>query len=78
MNEKWILCENRLPTNPTTWYEKGQEYLTCSNTGMLQILSYCDGWNCCFVNREEETFKDNEITDIIAWMPLPDPYTKGE
>ena len=76
MNEKWILCENRLPTNKTVWYENGQEYLTCSESGILQILSYCDGWNCYFVNDNMDVKRDNEITDIVAWMPLPDPCVK--
>ena len=76
MNEKWILCDNRLPTNKGTWYERSQEYLTCSKTGILQILTYCDGWNCCFVNDNMDVNRDNEIKDIIAWMPLPEPIMK--
>lgn len=76
MNEKWILCKDRLPTSQTEWWRHTTEYLTCSETGILQILAYSDGWNCCFVNDNMDVNRDNEIKDIIAWMPLPDPIMK--
>jgi hypothetical protein len=77
MNEKWILCKDRLPTNQTEEWWRTTEYLTCSEDGTIQVLCYCGGWNCSFLNAYMDVWRDNEIKDVIAWMPLPSPYTEN-
>ena len=74
--QQWIPCSERLPTNQTEWWHT-TEYLTCGKDGTIQVLCYCDGWNCYFLNAYMDVYRDNEIKDVIAWMPLPDPYTEN-
>ena len=50
--------------------------LSAVESGVISTLWYNDGWNCCFVNDNMDVNRDNEIKDIIAWMPLPDPIMK--
>ena len=66
-NSGWIPCSERLP-------EESGEYLTWVEYDGDRFIAIdeidCDGiikeWNC------STDYK------IIAWQPLPQPYTKGE
>lgn len=68
--QRWIPCSERLPS------EDGR-YLVCMDWEYdnMEVLRWADGWNCHrgydgMISRESEI--DGE--DIIAWMPLPEPY----
>lgn len=70
---EWIPCSEKLP-------EKDGSYLVCMswNYCSIDVLMWADGWNCTRringeVNRESEM--DEEI---IAWMPLPEPWKGAE
>lgn len=61
MNDGWILVEERLPEN-------AHSVLICGITGWVDV-----GW------REQDHwwtgFSHADIQkDVIAWMPLPEPY----
>lgn len=63
---QWIPCSERLP-------EEGGEYLVTAEdyTTEVIVLSYdadASDWSDYF---------DNMYDEVIAWMPLPEPY-KGE
>lgn len=69
--QEWIPCSERLPE------ENKKEYLVflygvSSKNGWCQVLNYEDGWNC------SNGDKSNEIKDVVAWMPLPEPYKERE
>lgn len=69
-NNGWTPCKNELPNTDG-------EYLTYHTThiegvGYYMILHWCNGWNCFEHNRE------NEIKNVVAWMPLPEPFIEGE
>ena len=69
----WIPCSERLPS------EDGC-YLVCMNFkyGNIEVLKWVDGWNC-YRGPNGEICRGSEIdrADIIAWMPLPEPYKGG-
>jgi hypothetical protein len=73
---KWIPCSKRLPKEPRGNWEI-ENYLTCNEDGNIYILSWANGWNCCF-NSDGSLYKDQVITDIVAWMPLPEAYREDE
>src|SRR5574344_705979 len=73
INGGWIKCSERLPKNQTERWWCTTEYLTCSKDGTIEVLCYCDGWNCYFLNADMDVWRGNEIKDVIAWMPLPQP-----
>ena len=59
---KWIPVSERLP-------EAGKQYLCCNEDGFREVgyLSKVTG---------EWGFTDTEaFGEVIAWMPLPEPYT---
>jgi len=70
----WIPCSERLPEDSDyhdLWETPDGAVLWCKATGEIGIgwyyestKNWCDLW-------------DNGVKDVIAWMPLPDPY-KGE
>ena len=62
---KWIPCKEKLP-------EKGK-YLVCGESGIITTLTYEEGWNC-YRGYNDEIVRDKEITDIVAWMELPERY----
>lgn len=70
---QWVPCSERLPENPTANYDL-KEYLVCNARGWVAAISWCDGWNCCF-DEDGNLYKVNEMKDIIAWMPMPEPMT---
>ena len=70
---KWIPCSERLPK--IEGYTSDTVLVCCSN-GFQYMAFWCnDGqWRFC----ECGTAKEPVLwTEIIAWMPLPEPY-KGE
>lgn len=63
----WIPCSERLPL------VTDQEVLATTIWGDVTIANRCtcDDW---FIHEGNSNAK---TSDIIAWMPLPTPYTKG-
>ena len=64
---KWIPCSERLPEKPE--FEKG--YIVQSEIIKEPYSAYWDGQKWTDEN-------DREISYVIAWMPLPDPYNQVE
>ena len=60
--QQWILCSERLP-------ETGHEYLYCTDMGTVHMGFYWGGLGF--------GYGFDYGYDIVAWMPLPQPY-KGE
>lgn len=59
---QWIDVEDKLP-------EYSENVLICPRWGTIDIGWYCnDGWTSEYITYDDE--------DIIAWMPLPEPYKK--
>ena len=73
---RWIPCSERLPKRKSDWKnvtvldESGDTKFTYSSVGFY--LS--DG--CWIV--DNEPMEDNSLIRVIAWMPLPEPYTESE
>lgn len=72
---RWIPCEERLP-------EEYGLYIATMNDGSVQECSYVptdygdvllNGWSTC----EASGFKVLNENDVLAWMPLPEPYKRG-
>ena len=61
---KWIPCSERLP-------EEHKEVLTCSLGGFIEIQSYEDGCGGYWENQKGDW---SDICEVVAWMPLPEPY----
>ena len=65
----WIPCSERLPDDFMSF-----EYLTIKNGHTLATISfYCVANKKWYLSRNST----KEI-DVIAWQPLPAPYTEGE
>lgn len=67
-HDGWIPCSEKLP-------DYGN-YLGTMNNEDVQEVTYCDTserWTTC----EADGVKRLNDNDVIAWMPLPEPY-KGE
>ena len=61
---EWIDVNDRLP-------EDNREVLICSPWQTIDIgCRYNGEWSCENYNCEDG--------DVVAWMPLPEPYKKGE
>ena len=68
----WIPCSERLP-------EEDGNYLVQQEDGRINILHYCKGWNCTYMDVDKTRWSNAcERKDIIAWQPLPAPFKKGE
>lgn len=71
---EWIPCSERLPS------EDGC-YLVCMawEYENVEVLKWADGWNC-YRDYDGKVDREHEIdgADIIAWMPLPEPYKGGD
>ena len=61
---EWISCAVRLP-------EQRDDVLVCTNDCDIYIADYVPGLNQWFVG-------DWLRSDIIAWIPLPQPPKEGE
>ena len=69
--QRWIPCSERLP-------EKDGEYICTMQDGQVQECGFVPtaqkglipGWSTC----EADGYKFLRHEDVIAWMPLPEPY----
>ena len=66
----WIPCSERLPE------EKGKYLVTAENETGWWILE--NNVFVCEYAFDTFIFQGWEDNEIIAWMPLPAPYTEGE
>ena len=71
----WIPVTERLPETPKHYYDRSA-YLTCTETGYITSIYWWDGWNC-LMEEDGTIYREHEIKDIVAWMPLPEPYKEG-
>lgn len=70
---QWIPCSERLP-------EEYGEYICTMENGQVQECGFVpenqrglvDGWSTC----EADGHKFLGYVDVLAWMPLPEPYTE--
>lgn len=74
--EKWIPCSERLPEIEIDvlvtqkYYDLDrEEYITDVNTACL------DSWGNWYSIFLEEEYMENY--NVIAWMPLPEPYGRN-
>lgn len=61
---KWTLCVDDLPKD-------GQDVLATVDGVNMSVLTYHD--------RRENKWEDDYgyyVDDVLAWMPLPEPYTE--
>ena len=72
----WIPCTERLPDK---FYEHGDsDYMLCTvkyvseRTGDRVYLPDVD-----YYENFSKTWNNNGV-DVVAWMPIPDPYQEGE
>lgn len=72
----WIPVTERLPEMPDPWWHK-QDYLVCTKEGVLLMLGWYDGWNCHGEGNGGIVNREHEMHEIVAWMPLPEPYKEG-
>ena len=61
---QWIPVIERLP-------EEHKEVLTCSFGGFIEIQSFEDSYGGYWENQNGVW---SNIDEVIAWMPLPEPY----
>ena len=88
----WIPCSERLPENTDpvniTWVNHNPEpyYADIKDKTFTATGCYCDGkwyWYSalCQAYLDEYRYSENDYMDngieVIAWMPLPEPY-KGD
>ena len=68
--ERWIPVTERLPE-----YEK--EVLTCDDSGGMSVgYLYSPGFG--HADRWHVDFTYSPVYHIVAWRPLPEPYTEEE
>lgn len=70
----WIPCSERLPDAE---YGEGESVLCCTESGLMYIL-YWNGGNWCVPTGEPHHWVNHKTgwhDKVIAWMPLPEPYT---
>lgn len=73
VGEQWIPCSERLPEKKrkTYWVCTDTEYqCECRWTNNRYGIGESDNWGWSY-------FDVPQYTEVIAWMPLPEPY-KGE
>ena len=61
---EWIPVTERLP-------EYRKEVLTCSNGGFIEIQSLEESYGGYWENQKGDW---SDFDEVIAWMPLPQPY----
>lgn len=71
ITDGWILCSERLPKNDdwvivTILEELGDTLCRYTDFGW-----YLEAANCWIIAAEKRT-------DVMAWMPLPEPYKGGD
>lgn len=73
---KWIPCSERLPEAECG---ESESVLVCFENGTQDVL-YFNGGNWCYPTGEtyiSRNYKNGWHNEVVAWMPLPDPW-KGE
>ena len=73
--EQWIPCSERLP-NKNGVYQITRKVFEGESTFYIADCAYFDGQNT-WHNDNRVNFARPWLNDVIAWMPLPEPY-KGE
>lgn len=68
VNAKWIPCKERLPEK-----DRFCRVLYCGSTGVIGECMYWNGFN-----RSPNDDGSYEFKDVVAWMPLPEPYRSDE
>ena len=70
----WIACSEK---SPDIEGNTSDTVLVCTIDGFQHMAFWCDDekWRYCESGMIK---KPMEWTEIIAWMPLPAPYKKGE
>ena len=61
--------------------EKDGRYLVCMSWDYhnMDVLIWADGWNCIRrINGKVSRKSEIDGAEIIAWMPLPEPWKDGE
>jgi len=71
---RWIPCSERLPEEddykPFSYYEDGA-ILFCTKNGKVGFGWYYES------TKEWANEDDHTPGEVIAWMPLPEPYKEG-
>lgn len=62
MEQRWISVSERLP-------EKGAQVLCCNKYGSV--------FTSCITAKIKKSFYFGKHYDVVAWMPLPEPYQVG-
>ncbi len=70
----WIPTSERLPEVAVS--ENVRKGLLADN-GQIFLVTYDDGEVSMGTFWAKEKRFGNDIGDVIAWMPLPEPYEKG-
>lgn len=66
--DKWIPVSKELPKNSENEL-KPTRVLYCTKTGVISDCMYWNGFN-----RSAGDDGEFEFEDVVAWMPLPEPY----
>ena len=74
---EWIPVSERLPKHESV-------VLVCNDDGKYAICKYRDfdydtcwnGWNIMYSPYDDDVWSVNEHGEIVAWMPLPEPYSE--
>ena len=66
--QQWIPCSERLP-------EGGRVVLVTEKGGFIR---HCEYANYCDFQEFQTVEEGLTVHDVIAWMPLPEPYQEGE
>lgn len=84
-NNKWILCEDRLPEYKYfhgTWKESDQVLVWAklkdqiNDRGGCAVAELCDDDGCEYWHGVYDSIWEITECDVIAWMPLPDTPAK--
>ena len=67
METKWIPVSEKLPGD-------GQVVIGQDKSGFIKMYKYYADYHRCWLDEHDEFFL---IDEIVAWMPMPEPY-KGE